>query len=164
MTSSGLSTLPMELPWAAVGLVSIHRRGSAFGARDDGEADDLVGPANPGAAGRSPARSGRRKIGQLCDQRALYWLSAAAPGQDAVRSSVARSVWAALDSNQRPLACQAFPPERCALSVAGRAKLAQLYGEPAALPSAAAAYRVKKRRVVGMSSRTRMTATRPITG
>ncbi len=87
---------PPIVDGAALGscrVVSIHRHGSAFGARDDGEADDLVGPANPEAAGRYPARSGRRKIGQLCDQRALYWLSAAAPGQDAVRSSVARSVW-----------------------------------------------------------------------
>jgi hypothetical protein len=29
---------------------------------------------------------------------------------------------AALDSNQRPVACQALPPERCATSVGGRAK------------------------------------------
>jgi hypothetical protein len=38
--------------------------------------------------------------------------------------------WPALDSNQRPLACQAFPVERCARSVGSRAKLRQLYGEP----------------------------------
>jgi len=33
-----------------------------------------------------------------------------------------RGWWATLDSNQWPLACQALPPERCAMSVVGRAR------------------------------------------
>jgi hypothetical protein len=37
--------------------------------------------------------------------------------------------WAALDSNQRPLACQALPTERCTTSVEGRAKRQQLYDD-----------------------------------
>ena len=131
----GLAALRSRPPWIAAARASIPLRISGGLSPPTRKFVGIrMAATRPGSNAysdwRSAARSGRRKLDSYAVTERCSGPAVAVAQQES--GQFEREViawWAALDSNQRPLACQASPLERCATSVGGRANTRHVYGQ-----------------------------------